>query len=144
MANKLGVEEALDYILLPYGIESDLEDDDEWEAEMMKVDDDLDLNYNPDLDINARSLDVEADNLIDYEDQDCADQGDQTIKQQQKKYKWKKKAYSFPDISFKGDFSPPPSNILTPMEYFKFFRDDTCMAYVAEQTNLYALEKEEK
>ena len=74
MANTLSVEEALDYILLPDGIESDLEDDDEWEDKMMKVDDDLDLNYNSDLDMNAGPLEVEADNLIDYEeDKDCTD-----------------------------------------------------------------------
>ena len=30
------------------------------------------------------------------------------------------------------------------MEYFKFFLDDTCMAYVAEQPNLYALAKDGK
>ena len=85
MENKLGVEEALDYTLLPDGIKSDLEDDDEWEDEMMKVDDDLDLNYNPDLDIKNAPLAVEADNLINYEDQDCTDQGDQAIKQQQER-----------------------------------------------------------
>ena len=53
MANKLGVEEALDHILLPDGIESDLEYDDKWEDEIMKVDNDLDLDYNLNLDINA-------------------------------------------------------------------------------------------
>ena len=30
------------------------------------------------------------------------------------------------------------------MKYFKFFSDDTCMAYVAEQTNIYALAKDGK
>ena len=68
MANKLCVDKALDYILLPDGIESDLEEDDEWEDEMMKVDDNLNLDYNPDLDINAGPLEVEADNLIEIAD----------------------------------------------------------------------------
>ena len=91
--------------MLPDGIESDLEDDDKRKDKMIKVDDDLDLDYNPDSDISAGPLAVEANNFIDYEEeQDCTDQGDQTMNLQQKKYKWKKKAYSFPDISFKGDF----------------------------------------
>ena len=68
MANKLCVDKALDYILLPDGIESDLEEDDEWEDEMMKVDDNLNLDYNPDLDINAGPLEVEADNLAKIAD----------------------------------------------------------------------------
>ena len=58
MANKLDVEEELDYILLPDRIES------------------------------VGSLEIGLDNLIDYEeDQDCIDHGDQAINQQQKKYK---------------------------------------------------------
>ena len=89
---------------------------------MMKVGDDLDLDYNPDLDINAGPLEIETDNLIGYEEhQDCTDQGDQTINQQQKKYKWKKKAYSFSHVSFKGDFLPPPSDIPTSKEYSNSF-----------------------
>ena len=44
MVNKLGVEEALDHILLSNGIESHLQDDDEWEDEIIKFDDDLDLD----------------------------------------------------------------------------------------------------
>ena len=51
----------------------------------------------------------------------------------------KEKGTSFPDVFFKGDFLPPPSDIPTSIEYFKFFLDDTCMAYLAEQANLYAL-----
>ena len=85
MENKLGVEEELDYILLPDRIESDLEDDDEWEDEMIKVDGNLDQDYNPNLDINVAPLEIVVNNLIGYEeDQDCIDQGDQTINQQQK------------------------------------------------------------
>ena len=105
MANKLGVEKALDYILLPDGIEFDLEDDDEWKDETMKVDDDLDLDYNPDLGINAGPLEVEADKLIDYEDdQDCTDQGDQTIKQQQKSINRRKRHILFRTFPLKMIF----------------------------------------
>lgn len=149
MADKFSIDETIDHILLPDGIDSDLEDSDEEEDEILQqVADDLDPDYDLGLDINAGPLEVEIEEISsinEVEDHSTPlDLGNQVNSQQEKKYRWKKKPYTFPDVSFKGEFSPPPSESLTPMQYFKIFLDDDCMAYVAEQTNLYALAKSGK
>ncbi|CAK8678001.1 unnamed protein product [Clavelina lepadiformis] len=155
MAKRFGVDDVIKYIFLPDGIESDLEDGDD-DEEKMYVDDDLvDPDYNPAQDINAGQLEIEVEesgSIDEKEDQvllSCISsetdaEEDQTNTQQKKKYRWRKKPYTFPDVSFKGEFSTPPDEIPTPLQYFKLFLNDDCMAYIAEQTNCYALAKDGK
>ena len=142
-ANRFSIDEAVDHILLPDGIESDVEDGDEEESEILQqVANDLDPDYNPYLDMSAGPLEVEEVALItedesqpfppDPEDQiSNQPQSPQVDIQTQKRYKWIKKQYAFPDVSFEGEFSPPPCDCQTPLQYFKLFLDDDCMKYIA-------------
>ena len=156
MASRFSVDEAVDHILLPDGTESDLEDDDEEENEILEqIDNDLDPDYNPYLDMNAGPLEVEVEEvtlITENESQPFPNDSESQISNQQqrpqidipsqKKYKWIKKPYVFPNVSFEGEFSPPAGDDQTPMQYFKMFLDDDCMEYIAEQTNMYALAKD--
>ena len=156
MASRFSVDEAVDHILFPDETESDLEDGDEEENEILEqIDNDLDPDYNPYLDMNAGPLEVEEVTLItEDESQPFPSDPDSQISNQQqrpqidippqKRYKWIKEPYAFPNVSFEGEFSPPPGDDQTPMQYFKMFLDDDYMEYIAEQTNMYALAKDGK
>ena len=158
MASRFSVDEAVNHILLPDGSESDLENGDEEENQILEqIDNDLDPDYNPYLDMNAGPLEVEVEEVTlisEDESQPFPSDPDSQISNQQqrpqidiqpqKRYKWIKKPYAFPNVSFEGEFSPPPGDDQTPMQYFKMFLDNDCMEYIAEQTNMYALAKDGK
>lgn len=45
-------------------------------------------------------------------------------------------------MEWKGSLPPPPSEELTPMQYFKMFIDDKIIEHICTETNKYALQKE--
>ena len=145
MTEKFDIDQTIKYVLLPDGVESDLESDNE--EDEIQIFDDLDPDYNPDLRVNAGPLEIEVEALIQEEESQTLESDTTTqtnLKSQRKKYKWKKTKYSFPETSFKGEFSLPPIDMPTPLQYFKLFLNDDCMEYISEQTNLYALSKDGK
>ena len=84
--------------------------------------------------MNAAPLEVEVEEVTliteDKSQPFSSDPGSQISNQQQrpqidippqKRYKWIKKPYAFPNVSFEGEFSPPPGDDQTPMQYFKMF-----------------------
>lgn len=65
-------------------------------------------------------------------------------KQPEHTFKWKKKRPPAIDTEFTGDgFNLPPDDgdVLTPLQYFKMFWDDELTSLLAEQTNLYSVQK---
>lgn len=66
------------------------------------------------------------------------------VKQPEQIFKWKKKRPPAIDIEFTGDgFNLPPDDaeVLTPLQYFKMFWGDELTSLLAEQTNLYSVQK---
>ena len=57
-------------------------------------------------------------------------------------FKWRKREPVIENTEFRGEsFSPPPTEIPDPQEYFKIFWDDSIMNNLVEQTNLYSVQK---
>ena len=130
-------------ILIPDGIESDVEVDDVTE-EILDVGNDFD--FDPNQDVNVGPLQVEENHISDTGNEESGPtQARPTGKSnQQSRYKWTNKHFDLPDVPFKGLFSDPPEDIPTPLQYFKMFLDNECMEYIAKQTNLYAMTKDGK
>ena len=62
-------------------------------------------------------------------------------------YRWRKKEPIVFDISLKGkELSPPPEIAaeITPLQYFKLFRDDNILEHIANHTNLYNVQQSGK
>ena len=54
-------------------------------------------------------------------------------------YRWRKRDLLITDdIAFSGSFLDPPHEILTRLQYFRWFLSKECMEYIACQSNLYA------
>ena len=49
-----------------------------------------------------------------------------------------------PQNTFVSAFSDPPDEVHSPLTYFKHFIDDDCIRHCAEQTNIYAMQKDGK
>ena len=58
-------------------------------------------------------------------------------------YKWRKKLYDIPNSSFTGSVLEAPRNPLTLLDYFYQFIDNDMFQILAENTNLYAVQKME-
>ena len=56
-------------------------------------------------------------------------------------YRWRKKDRPISKNQFLGQFSDPPIDDMTPMEYFKTFFTEEIMTMIVEQTNLYSTQK---
>ena len=54
---------------------------------------------------------------------------------------WRKNDIPAIDDSFRSSYSDPPQPELTPLHYFKMFFTDEAVILVAEQTNLYSVQK---
>ena len=143
MATKFNIDDVVNMILIPDGIESDVEDDDVTE-EILDVGNDLD--FDPNQDVNVEPLQVEENHISDTGNEESGPtQARPTGRSnQQSRYKWTNKHFDLPDVPFKGSFSDPPDDIPTPLQYFKMFLDNECIKYIAEQTNLYAMTKDGK
>ena len=62
-------------------------------------------------------------------------------------YRWRKKEPIVFDTSLKGkELSPPPEIAaeITPLQYFKLFRDDNILEHIANHTNLYNVQQSGK
>ena len=143
MATKFNIDDVVIMILIPDGIESDIEDDDVTE-EILDVGNNLD--FDPNQDVNVGPLQVEENHISDTGNEESGPtQARPTGRSnQQSRYKWTNKHFDLPDVPFKGLFSDPPDDIPTSLQYFKIFLDNECMEYIAEQTNLYAITKDGK
>ena len=59
-------------------------------------------------------------------------------------YKWRKKLYDVPNSTFTGNVLEAPKNPLTRLDYFYQFIDNDMFQILAENTNLYAVQKHGK
>ena len=136
----MDAEEALELIFLPDGNLSEVEDS--------QLDsDELDFAT-----VNNKGTSLESEVL---ENDDMAVEADaateeaqpttSTAKKNPKKYEWKEVPTRNEDNTFDLVFSDPPDKVLFPLTYFKMFVvDDECIGYIAEQTNMYAMQKDGK
>ena len=59
-------------------------------------------------------------------------------------FRWRKKDTIDKDVSFREGFSDPPAILPTPYQYFRMFFPSSLDDLVAEQTNLYSVQKSHK
>ena len=59
-------------------------------------------------------------------------------------YRWRKKDTMVVDRTFESNFSDPPLDDMTPLQYFKLFITDDIIDSVVEQTNIYSFQKNDK
>ena len=57
-------------------------------------------------------------------------------------YRWRKQDTPIRDNTFTGQFSPPPDDVLTPLQYFRQFFTDETLELIVHQTNLYSTQKD--
>ena len=157
MASRFSVDEAVDHILLPDGTESDLEDGDDEENEILEqIDNDLDPDYNPYLDMNVGPLEVEVEEvtlITEDESQPFPSDPDSQISNQQqrpqidiqpqKRYKWIKKPYVSQMFLLKVSFHHHLVMIKRQCNTSKCFWITTAWNRI-EQTNMYALANDGK
>ena len=69
----------------------------------------------------------------------------QTMKQK-RNYRWHKKEFNSPTVEFKGEQALPPADgsVDTPLQHFNKFITDEMVQLVAENTNLYSVQKNGK
>ena len=84
-------------------------------------------------------------NLNDDDSSDSEEENDQMQDLPPKKkkctYRWRKNNPPVHDITFLGDdFSLPPVDEQSPIDYFKIFWDDGITENLAEQTNIYSVQ----
>ena len=60
------------------------------------------------------------------------------------KYTWRKRSYDAPDTTFTGDLLDAPEEVGTPYEYFQLFVNKDMLSNLAENTNIYAMQKSGK
>ena len=61
--------------------------------------------------------------------------------EQKRTYRWRKKDIMEKNVTFTGEFSDPPNELPTPYQYFRRFFPPAIDELVAEQTNLYSVQK---
>ena len=59
-------------------------------------------------------------------------------------YKWRKKLHDVPNLTFTGNVLEAPRNSLTPLDYFYQFIDNDMFQILAENTNLFTVQKHGK
>ncbi|XP_049835116.1 piggyBac transposable element-derived protein 3-like [Schistocerca gregaria] len=57
-------------------------------------------------------------------------------------YKFRKTGFVVQDTDYKGSLPPPPVEERTPLQYYKIFINDDVFQLIAEQSNIYALQKD--
>ena len=57
-------------------------------------------------------------------------------------YKFRKIDFVCPDTEWLGSIPPPPKEKMTPLQYYKAFLNDDVFELIAEQSNIYALQKD--
>ncbi|XP_049798775.1 piggyBac transposable element-derived protein 3-like [Schistocerca nitens] len=57
-------------------------------------------------------------------------------------YKFRKSDFVVQDTEWKGSLPPPPVEEMTPLQYYKIFMNDDIFELIAEQSNIYALQKD--
>ncbi|XP_064596232.1 piggyBac transposable element-derived protein 5-like [Liolophura sinensis] len=148
MAKSLGVDEVLKLIFIPSDELSDID---------LSSGDELDQPRSSDPSDDGLDYEVEHDATSDNEHTDTSSDEDSgnatpstsksagTSKTKLSVYKWKKVLPEFRATDFTGgDFQDPPMDLPTPMEYFKMFINQECIQYIADQTNLFAMQKDGK
>ena len=143
LQQKYDTNEALQLIIEP-GEESELSDLEESDAEDYEIPDNiLDGQLSMDEDENEE-------NNEEQQPQSQVDKGTVTqnrsngAKKTEHVFKWRSRRNSEPDTMFTGNhFSPPPddADTMSPLQYFKLFWGDALMTLLAEQTNLYSVQK---
>ncbi|XP_067949966.1 piggyBac transposable element-derived protein 3-like [Watersipora subatra] len=69
---------------------------------------------------------------------------DKSVQQSRPVYRWRKKDFVAPDVEYAGLPTAPPIDIVTPLLYFQKFIGISMIATIAEQTNLYSVQKNGK
>uniref|UniRef100_A0A8P4FX73 PiggyBac transposable element-derived protein domain-containing protein n=1 Tax=Dicentrarchus labrax TaxID=13489 RepID=A0A8P4FX73_DICLA len=145
MAKKLSVEDVLKMIMdgnssdMEQLEESEEEEDAEWTP--MCTEENSDSSDEEELDegVDHTSAEVKDPTLPQ-------DTTKQSARGKVKKYQWKKKKFEPPDVKF-DECVEEESEVRhdwTPYMYFKDFVTDEMLQEIAEQTNLYSVQKEEK
>ena len=161
MNTDFGIADAVRMVLLPDGNISNMEEEEDEENVYFEgaATDNL-ADYDPYMDVNAAALEVEIErveenNILTEKDNDVASETDilnadassshcSHSSSYVPQYRWRKQDIHIPDTTFQGNFSDPPVDLLTPMQYFKKFFADESFSYIAEQSNLYAMQKDGK
>lgn len=66
------------------------------------------------------------------------------LKKRARQFLWQKRSIPDVDTSWKASLPDPPPEILTPFQYFRQFFDREMFEHLAEQTNLYSVQKSGK
>ena len=129
-------EEVCTYVIEPT-IDSDiddLEDDDDGQSQL----EDNDFEY------TGIEEDEEGDDM-ENEDGDTTDTPDQVEPEpepEKRSFRWRRKEPPIGrTVPAENEFSRPPPEELTPLEYFRLFWDKTITENIVEQTNLYSVQK---
>lgn len=106
--------------------------------------DDLDIVENDSLPVIPPNIDDEQTQM--ESDEDGFDSEDELPlsffqKRNKKNYKWRQMEFRPAYRHCNTAFSDPPMEEMTPLQYFKYFFDDDLISEIADQTNLYSVQK---
>ncbi len=134
-------DEAIDFVTSGDVSElSDLSEDEEFEIseEIMCIENTLESPEEMDTDEDDLPLAQLADIPLV---QDESKSKESTHAVPKRTYRWRKKDTIDRDVSFTNNFTDPPESLHTPFEYFRMFFPAALDELIAEQTNLYSVQK---